>query len=462
MDLTQKFIAGERGVVLGLGISGRAMLQFLLKVGVEVSVSDGRQFEELDKKDQEYLQEHAIAYEGGGHTESFLAQADFVAISPGVPTTLPVLRKIQDRGIAILGELAIAAPYLTEPVVAVTGTNGKTTVTALIAELLQASGKRVFVGGNIGTPLLSYLIDEKQADVIVLELSSFQLESAGEFRPHVGVLLNVTPDHLDRHGSMVDYSAAKMKMFSRQQKSNLAILCADDSMCQQIAPLLVEQNVLLYGTQGQTYAASGNKDTLCVNMDGVHAEYTLKGTKMYSHTGFLNSCAALLAATHMGCDAEAMQRGLEKFVPASHRLQHVREINGVRYFNDSKATNTGAVISALASFSGNVILIAGGRDKGEDYGVLQDEVNRKVKGLIVIGEAAGKIAAAIGDKIHTLSAASMKEAVYLAEGLAQSGDVVLLAPACASFDMFDSYGHRGELFMEVVRNLPGDTSRRAV
>jgi UDP-N-acetylmuramoylalanine--D-glutamate ligase len=461
MDLRKKFIPGKRAVVLGMGISGRAMVAFLHSEGLLVSVSDGRQFEELSKGDQDYLLQHKIAFEGGGHSEEFLDQADFIAISPGVPTDLPLLETLRQRGIPILGELAIAAPYLTEQVVAVTGTNGKTTVTALIGELLTASGKDVFVGGNIGTPLLNYLLSEQQADVLVLELSSFQLESAGTFRPHVGVLLNVTPDHLDRHGSMVAYSAAKMKLFAMQKETDLAILCSDDAMCEQIAPLLITQKVQLYGTRDIGNAASGSKDLLRVAADGAEQEYSLQGTRMYSYTGFLNSCAALLAASHMGCKKTDMERGLQAFVPASHRLQHVRDVNGVQYFNDSKATNTGAVLSALSSFSGNVILIAGGRDKGEQYGVLKNAALSKLKGLVLMGEATEKIAAALGDDILTMRATSMEEAVRIAEEQALPGDVVLLAPACASFDMFDSYVHRGEVFMEAVHNLPDGTSRRA-
>lgn len=461
MDTSKKIKAGQRVVVLGMGISGRAMVAFLRSVGAQVLVSDSRQFAELQKDDQKYLLEQEVPFEGGGHSEEFLGQADYVVISPGVPTDLPVLSTMRKRGIPVIGELAIAAPYLSETVIAVTGTNGKTTVTALIADLLEASGKRVFVGGNIGTPLLNYLLSDERADVLVLELSSFQLESAGTFRPHIGILLNVTPDHLDRHGSMVAYSAAKMKMFAHQQQTDTAIVCGDDPMCQQIAPLLLGQNVLLYGTKGTDYVATGSKDLLQVRLKERQEVFHLEGSRLYSHNGFLNSCAALVAASCMGCEATDMQRGLMAFVPASHRLQHVRQIDGVDYYNDSKATNSGAVLSAMASFAGNIILIAGGRDKGEDFGILHEAAQDKLKGLVVIGEAANKIEAAIGTEINTCHAASMEEAVRIAFEMARSGDVVLLAPACASFDMFDNYVHRGELFMELVHNLPAASPRRA-
>ncbi len=461
MDISQKFRVGQRAVVLGMGISGRAMVAFLHGMGVVVSVSDGRQFQELQRCDQDYLLEQKIPFEGGGHTEAFLAEADCIAISPGVPTGLPVLEKMRKRGIPVIGELAMAAPYLTETVIAVTGTNGKTTVTALIAELLKASGKRVFVGGNIGTPLLDYLMAKESAEVLVLELSSFQLESAGTFRPHIAILLNVTPDHLDRHGSMVEYSAAKMKMFAWQQKKDVAILCGDDPMCQQIAPLLLGQKVLLYGADGPDYAATGNRGLLKIELNERRESFCLEGTRLFSHTGFLNSCAALLAASCMGCGAVDMQRGLTSFEPASHRLQHVRQKNGVDYYNDSKATNSGAVLSAMASFAGNIVLIAGGRDKGEDFGVLRDLACRKLKGLILIGEAAEKIEAAIGGEVDSHRADSMEEAVQMAAEMALSGDVVLLAPACASFDMFDNYAHRGECFMAAVNNLPAISFRRS-
>jgi len=451
----QKIESGQRLVVLGLGVSGRAAMKFLVQQGALVGVSDSRTFEQLSREDQEYIREHKLPFEGGGHTLVFCEDCDGIFISPGIHSDIQLLQELRQKEIPILGELAIAAPYLSETVVAVTGTNGKTTVTALIGELLKSSGKEVFVGGNIGTPLLEYLRLGKRAEFVVLELSSFQLESAGSFCPHIGILLNVTPDHLDRHGSMVNYTAAKMKMFVHQKKEDIALLCADDSMCMQVKPLLNGQQKYCYGTVDKSCVAQGSGRQFTIALSGKEdAQYNLEGTALASHTGLLNSEAAVLAASLLGCKQKEMEQGLHKFRLAKHRLQLVRTRGGVSYYNDSKATNTGAVKSALASFQGNILLIAGGKDKGEEYGVLKTTVQEKVKELILIGEAADAMDSALAACVHTQRAASMDEAVSAAADLATIGDTVLLAPACASFDMFDNYGQRGDVFMQAVLALP--------
>ncbi len=459
---TRRIESGKRAVVMGMGVSGRAAVKFLLTQDVVVSVSDSRQFSDLSQADQEYLLENGIAFEGGGHSEDFLGRNDFIVISPGIPTDLPILQQMSERNIPVLGELALAAPYLTECVVAVTGTNGKTTVTSLIGELLAASGKEVFVGGNIGTPLLDYLRRGERADVLVLELSSFQLESAGNFCPHIGLLLNITPDHLDRHGSMAQYTAEKMKLFAHQQINDKAILCADDPLFRQIRSLLTGQEVYCFGKSENTCAASGHSNRISIALKGEKEQsYSLAGTALGSHTGLLNAQAAVLAVSLLGCQRKAIEKGLQGFRPAAHRLQHVRTLAGVDFYDDSKATNTGAVCSALASFSGNIILLAGGRDKGEDYVVLKELLRQKVRQLILLGEAADAIATAVGDAAPIRRATSMEDAVSLAAELALPGDVVLLAPACASFDMFENYGQRGDVFTRAVMDLQEVTEERA-
>ena len=452
---SQKIESGQRFVVLGLGISGRAAMKFIVQQGASVSVSDSRTFEELAIEDQDYIGKHKLPFEGGGHTLQFCEDCDAIFVSPGIKTDIQLLRDLREKKIPVLGELAIAAPYLSETVVAVTGTNGKTTVTALIGELLKSSGKEVFVGGNIGTPLLDYLRLGKRAEIVVLELSSFQLESAGSFCPHIGIMLNVTPDHLDRHGTMVNYTAAKMKMFVHQKKEDIAILCADDLMCRQVEPLLTAQQKYCYGTIEKSCAALGSGKHFTVSLPGKEdAQYNLEGTALDSHTGLLNSEAAVLAASLLRCKQKSLQEGLQAFRLAKHRLQLVRTRAGVRYYNDSKATNTGAVQSALASFTGDILLIAGGRDKGEEYEVLKTAVQEKVKELILIGEATDAMDSVLGPCVHTQRAASMDEAVTTAADLATAGDTVLLAPACASFDMFENYGQRGDVFMQAVLDLP--------
>lgn len=487
MDWKHKIDAGQRVIVMGMGISGRAAVAFLLSKAATVFVTDSRDFKDLPEDDQRYLRENNISFEGGGHSREFMSQGDFIVVSPGVPTDLAILIELQSAGIPFLGELALAAPYLTESVIAVTGTNGKTTVTSLIGELLRASGKEVFVGGNIGTPVLDYLRQGKRADYLVLELSSFQLESAGNFCPHIAVLLNITPDHMDRHKTMARYAAAKMKLFTHQKSSDKAILCGDDPMCQQIEPMLVEQEVYcfsgltphkgvsvpspnsfqkntkrIYKVLKRKCAARGSDREFSVTIADRVEHYSLQGTALDSHTGLLNSQAAVLAVSLLGCKHDTIVKGLNDFTPAEHRLQHVRTLDGVEYYNDSKATNTGAVLSALESFSGNIILLVGGKDKGEDYSVLKELVDKKVKTLVLIGETGDAIADAVDWTNNSFKASSMNEAVRRAADIASPGDVVLLAPACSSFDMFTSYGHRGKVFMEAVLKLPGELKEEAV
>ena len=443
---------GMRVVVMGLGISGRAAVRYLLSCGARVTVSDARGAFQMRQEELDFLSASRVNVEYGGHSATFLHQADMIMVSPGIPFDLPVLMEARVRGIPVVGELAVAGPAITVPVIAITGTNGKTTVTSLIGELLQCSGKKVFVGGNIGTPLFDYLCEPTPVDVVVLEVSSFQLETAGDFRPDVALLLNVTPDHLDRHGDLAGYAAAKKRIFVNQHKNDIAILGGDDPLCREMAASFKDRKPLLFGHQHDCQARTST-DRVVVDLDGVVETYNLTGTALAGTTGALNSAAAILAVCSIDCSPGDIQKGLTQFIPGPHRLAKVCEIKGVAYYDDSKATNTGAVLSALMQFPGNVILIAGGRDKGDDYGLLRAIVGEKVKKLVLIGEAADKIAAELHGVVEIEFAASMEEAVGLAGRMARSGDTVLLSPACSSFDMFDNYGQRGKAFVAAVERL---------
>jgi UDP-N-acetylmuramoylalanine--D-glutamate ligase len=443
---------GMRVAVMGLGISGRAAVRYLLGCGGRVSVSDARTASQMRQEELDSLRASGVNVECGGHSAAFLNQADMIMVSPGIPFDLPVLIEARARGIAVVGELALAGPAITVPVIAITGTNGKTTVTSLIGGLLHCSGKKVFVGGNIGIPLFDYLCEPAPVDVVVLEVSSFQLETAGDFRPDVALLLNVTPDHLDRHGDLAGYAAAKKRIFANQHANDIAILGGDDSLCREMAAGLKDRKTLLFGHQNDCQAQVG-RDRVVIDLDGVMEVYDLTGTALAGTTGSLNSAAAILAVRSMGCSSEDIRKGLAKFVPGPHRLAKVCEINGVAYYDDSKATNTGAVLSALRQFPGNVILIAGGRDKGDDYRLLRTVVGEKVKQLVVIGEAADKIAAALHGVVGIEHAGSMEDAVRMAAGAASPGDTVLLSPSCSSFDMFENYGQRGKAFVAAVEKV---------
>jgi UDP-N-acetylmuramoylalanine--D-glutamate ligase len=443
---------GMRVVVMGLGISGRSAVRYLLGCGARVAVSDARSAFQMKQEELDFLCASGVMVECGGHTAAFLHQADMIMVSPGIPFDLPVLVEAGERGIPVVGELAIAGPAIDKPVIAITGTNGKTTVTSLIGELLRCSGKKVFVGGNIGIPLFDYLCEPVPVDVVVLEVSSFQLETAGDFRPDVALLLNVTPDHLDRHGDLAGYAAAKKRIFVNQRSSDIAILGGDDPLCREMADDLKDRKVLLFGHQDDCQARVC-PDSVVVDLDGDVETYNLTGTALAGTTGSLNSAAAILAVRSVGCTPEDIWKGLAQFIPGPHRLAKVGEIAGVAFYDDSKATNTGAVLSALRQFAGNVILIAGGRDKGDDYGLLREAVGEKVRKLVLIGEAADKIAASLHGAVEIEHAVSMEEAVQLAYRVAGPGDTVLLSPSCSSFDMFDNYGQRGKAFVAAVEKL---------
>ena len=439
--------------VMGLGVSGRAAVRYLLSQGARVLVSEARDSLHLATADQGFLAEQGVEHECGGHTLAFLRQADQILVSPGIRQDLAVLQQLRALRIPVLGELAMVAPLINKLVVAITGTNGKTTVTALIGDLLQCAGKKVFVGGNIGTSLFDYLAQPEDVDVLVLELSSFQLEAAGPFKADVAILLNVTPDHLDRHGSMAGYVAAKMKIFAGQEEKDTAICSGDDPLCRDLLPGLDgRQQQLLFG-HGTDCQARVVEHSVMFSWQGREERYDLTGTMLDTATGALNSAAAILAARTLGCTPEAIAQGLAGFKVAAHRMALVGEAGGVCYYDDSKATNTGAVLSALENFAGNVILIAGGRDKGDDYTLLQESVAQKVRSLILIGEATELISRALAGLTEVRKACSMEEAVMQAAAIARAGDVVLLSPACASFDMFEGYGHRGQVFAAAVQRV---------
>jgi len=437
--------------VVGLGVTGQAAVRYCLGLGARVLVSDNRSPERFQAEAADFLQETGVDWEAGGHTYSFLRQADCVIVSPGVPQNHEAIVRLQEAGIDVVGELAVAAPHLDMPVVAVTGTNGKTTVTSLIGEIVREAGKQVFVGGNIGTPVFDFLQHGGKADVVVLEVSSFQLLMAGNFRPDVGVLLNITPDHIDRHGSMADYAAAKMRLFQHQQTTETAVLSGDDLECASRIGHLTAR-CLTFGTNSGC-SARIEDSKVRTKIDGEECCYDLTGTTLANAIGMSNAAAAILACRALEIGPEVILAALKTFQPGPHRIQPVGELHGVYFVNDSKATNTGAVIAALRQTAGKALLIAGGRDKGEDYRLLRPIAKEKVRAAIVIGEAGGKIAQALRDATELHAAATLEDAVRLGYELASPGDTVLLSPACASFDMFTSYAHRGTVFIEAVHQL---------
>lgn len=437
---------------MGYGVTGRAAVQYVLSCGGSPLVSDSRSEAEFAGAAVE-LDSLGIEWEAGGHSLNFLLRADLVLLSPGISSHEPVVELLRGRGIPVYGELAILAPILRDrktTVVAVTGSNGKTTVTSLIGEVLQKAGRRAFIGGNIGVSLYEYCRrGEDAADVVVAEVSSFQLECAGEFAPDIGVLLNISSDHLDRHGSMENYISAKMALFHWQSGEQIAVINGDDPACWELSDTF-RGRCLSFGRSLINDAIIEDETLTLVEGDEKMTLPLPPGTAGFAAENF---AAAALVLRSFGIGVDILATFFAEFVRPPHRLEYVDEIGDVLYLNDSKATNTGAVLGALRQQSRSVLLIAGGRGKGEDYGQLRSEVEKRVRVVIVIGEAAEDIADALKGSAQIHRVPSLEAAVLLAGELAVAGETVLLSPACASFDMFSGYCERGECFRNSVALL---------
>lgn len=444
----------KRVLVVGLGKSGVASALFLKKHGARVTVSDTKSGDEL-RNEIPVLLDHGITVETGGHGDRTFRGQDLIVVSPGVPVDAPPLVQARALGESVIGEVELAAQFLPGPIVAITGSNGKTTTTTLAGEIMTASGFAALVGGNIGTPAVSLAERANPETVIVLEISSFQLETIQTFRPKIAVVLNVTPDHLDRHRTFEVYADAKARIFENQQGSDFAVLNADDPTCVTIAARTGAQ-VFWFSRQKEVQQGAWVLDGNILFRDGTGqreilqvSEIPLKGAHNLE-----NVLAAVCAGVLMGCAPEKIREAVRDFKAVEHRLEFVATIRGVDYYNDSKATNVDATIKALESFPANIHLILGGKDKGSDYTVLNDLLRQRVKRVYTIGAAAAKIESQI--KAEVVHAETLENAIRKANAVAQPGDVVLLAPACASFDQFKNYEHRGKLFKEIVRGLAGE------
>ena len=450
---------GKRVLVVGLGKSGVASALFMKAQGAKVTVSDTKSGDEL-RNEIPLLLDHGITVETGGHGDRTFRGQDLIVVSPGVPVDAPPLMQARALGEAVIGEIELAAQFLPGPVVAITGSNGKTTTTTLVGEIMTAAGFPALVGGNIGTPAISLAERARPDTVIVLEISSFQLETIQTFRPKVAVVLNVTPDHLDRHRTFEIYTEAKARVFENQQGSDFAVPNADDPTCVAMAGRTRAQ-VFWFSRQKEVQQGVWVRDRNIVFRDGSGqreimqvSEIPLKGAHNLE-----NVLAAACAGTLMGCAPEKIREAVRDFKAVEHRLEFVATIRGVDYYNDSKATNVDATIKALESFPANIHLILGGKDKGSDYTVLNDLLRQRVKRVYTIGAAAAKIEAQIVSSKNggpeVVHAETLENAVRKGNAAAEPGDVVLLAPACASFDQFKSYEHRGKVFKEIVRALAG-------
>jgi UDP-N-acetylmuramoylalanine--D-glutamate ligase len=448
MDLRDKKVA-----VIGMGKTGRATAHFLAAQGARIAVTDekpattwGETLAELQRLPAEL----ALCPYG----PEVLSGAALVVPSPGVYPANPILQEALRRKIPILSELELAARFLRSPLLAITGTNGKTTVTTLIGEILRKAGKKVFVGGNIGAPLIGYVSGPQEADWAVVEVSSFQLQWAESFHPRIALLLNVTSDHVDYHGSFDAYRRSKESIFSRQTASDLAILNADESSTEALIGRLAARCQSFSSTRAVSRGMYLAKDKLvCVTADGGGEEYPLEMIHLPGRHNMENVMAAIMAARDCGCSPVDIVDAVSAFRGIAHRIEFAGEKGGVRYYDDSKGTNVGAVMRALQSFTEPVLLLLGGRDKEGDFETLVPLIRERVRELILFGEAREKILARIGQVVPTREAATLKEAVATAAEQASPGDVVLLSPGCASFDEFRDYKERGKVFQELVRTL---------
>ena len=441
--------AGRKVLVLGLARTGRETARFLAQEGADVLVSDLRATAEL-QAEVNALAGLPIQYRLGGQDPGCLDGIDMVVPSPGVPMDNIFLQEAALRGIEIISEIELAYRCLSVPLVAITGTNGKSTTTTLIGEILKANGMKTFVGGNLGVPLIGST--SGNWDWGVVEVSSFQLEWVKSFRPRIAVLLNLTEDHLDRYPNLAAYGRAKQRIFNAQGQQDVAILNRDDprvwAMRQRLCARIV--SIGLSEVKNGVFAECDR----IVWRDGEREEsFQLAGVRIKGVHNVENMMAAIAAAKTIGVEREVIQKTLERFPGLEHRLEFVREKHGVRYFNDSKGTNVGAVEKSLASFSEPVILLAGGVDKGGDYGPLQNYVRKRVRRLVLFGAAKYTIAEALGHLTETVIVSDLADAVADAAAHAHPGDVVLLSPACSSFDMFRNYAERGTAFKSLVHAL---------
>jgi len=453
-------VKGKRVLVVGMGKSGIASALFLADQGARVAVSDTKSQEELHHEIPQLL-DRGIGVEAGYHGERTFQEQELIVISPGVPYDVPQLVQARQAGIPVIGEIELASRYLKGRIAAITGSNGKTTTTALAGEIVAAGGAPTLVGGNIGTPAISFADSATPDTWLVLEVSSFQLETIETFRPAIAVVLNVTPDHLDRHRTFANYAAAKARIFENQDAADCTVLNGDDATC---AAMATQTKGAVYTFSRQHPVERGafvrNHDILWTDAGREQSIMPVSEIGLKGAHNVENVLAGISIGMLAGVSPAAIRTAVARFKAVEHRLEFVADIRGVAYYNDSKATNVDATIKALESFPGRIHLILGDKDKGSDYSVLNPLLAERVKRVYTIGAAAPKIESQIKG-VSVASAVTIDNAVRQASETATSGDVVLLAPACASFDQFVSYEHRGRVFKDLVKQLASRSLQNA-
>ena len=450
MDLKNK-----RVLVVGLGKSGLSAAMFLRALGARVTVSDTRSAVALAKEIPALL-EAGIMVESGGHGLLTFRRQDLIVVSPGVPMDTPEVKQVVAFGLPVIGELELASRYLRGRVVAITGSNGKTTTTTLVGKIFEDAGVPTLVGGNIGLPVIELVAKSTEETVSVLEVSSFQLETIKEFHPQIAVVLNITPDHLDRHGSFENYAAAKTRITERQTADDFLVLNAEDKAAQMVA---LKTKAQIYWFSGRRPIKQGafvhGESILFVAREGAKAEAVMPVSEipLKGAHNVENVLAAVCTARLGKISAESIRASVAAFKAVEHRLELVKVLNEVEFYNDSKATNVDATMKALASFPGGIHLILGGKDKDSDYSLMLELLKERVKIVYTIGSAAEKIERQLQGVVKIVPAETLQVAVAKAAKAATIGDVVLLSPACSSFDQFENYEQRGRVFRQLVNEL---------
>jgi len=442
-------LAGKRVLVVGLARTGMATSIFAAGYGATVTATDEKPESELGD-DPARLRDAGVTLQLGGHNPEIFLEQDLIVLSPGVPANLPVLAAARARNIPVWSEIELSWRFLRGKLVAITGSNGKTTTTSLVAHILKTANIPTLVGGNIGVPLLALVESSMDTTVTVAEISSFQLETIEAFRPDIGVILNLTPDHLDRHASFDEYARAKMRLFENLLDRDAAVLNADDPEVTRRMPARGR----IFWFSRQKRVAEGaflRDDQIFFRLEGAETSLARRADIPLRGEHNLENVLAACAAAHLaGADPASIAKGVKTFAGVEHRLEFVGEIDGLAFYNDSKATNVDATLKAIEAFPGPLLVILGGKDKGSPYSPLIEPLRQRARLVILIGAAAKKIAADLGEAVPIEHAGTLEHAVHLARERAKPGDTVLLAPACASFDQFENYEHRGRVFKELV------------
>jgi len=448
---------GKRVLVVGLARTGLVSALFSAAYGAKVTATDERPIPEVAEA-AEKLRVAGVKLELGGFVPQTFLEQDLIVVSPGVPAKIEPLENARAKGIPVWSEIELAWRFLRGKLVAITGSNGKTTTTSLVAHILKTSNVPTLIGGNIGTPLLALVETSVDASVTVAEISSFQLETIDSFRPEIGVLLNLTPDHLDRHITFEEYAGAKMRMFENQLEKDIALLNADDPEVTKRMPAKPK----IFWFSRQKRVATGaflRDDQIIFRHEGSEVELArLADIQLRGQHNVENVLASCAAAYLAGAVPAAIAAGVKSFRGVEHRLEFVAELSGVQYYNDSKATNVDAAVKAVEAFPGPLVVILGGRDKGGPYAPLRELLHERARLALLIGESAEKIAADLGDAVAFENAGTLQQALHIAARHVQPGDTVLLAPACSSFDQFENYEHRGRAFKELVAQMHSATA----